>query len=621
MTARETTLDKEVGSRSGGSAVAQPRAGGPPSEAKARGPAPGGPPGAFKPPKGPSLLGLLKPYRGWIALLVAFTVASNALNLVTPQLIARGIDGAGNPDFSIGGLALQFLAIAIGAFVFTYLQSIVQTFAAEKAASDLRVRLIGKIAEQDFAYVQTQTPAKLLTNLSSDVDAVKNFIAQAISSIISSAFLIVGASVLLLLIDWKLALVVLLVIPVIGVTFGYVLGRVRKLFLQAQGAIDWLNKVISESILGSSLIRLVNSQAREYDKFVAANAEARDIGMKILRLFAALIPIIIFSTNLATLAIVALGGHFVITGSMSLGDFAAFSSYLAILIFPIIIIGFMSNVVAQASASYARISVVLNAQEPKPSGTRDAELRGDITVEHLTIRYGERAALDDVSFEIRAGTRTAIIGPTAAGKTQLLYAMTGLIEPQAGIVRYDGVPIGEYDKKALHRQVGLVFQDSVTFNLTLRENIAFSNTVDDASLRKAIETAELDDFVDGLPQGLDTVVSERGTSLSGGQKQRIMLARALALNPRILLLDDFTARVDLRTEKTILDNVRRNYLGITLVSVTQKVAPVEDYDKIIVLMEGHVLAAGTHAELVATSPEYAQIRLSQQSTEDYGVQA
>jgi ATP-binding cassette subfamily B protein len=237
------------------------------------------------------------------------------------------------------------------------------------------------------------------------------------------------------------------------------------------------------------------------------------------------------------------------------------------------------------------------------------------------VRYGQRAALDEVSFVARALTRTAIIGPTAAGKTQLLYAMTGLIEPQGGQVSYDGLPLDSYDKQALHRQVALVFQDSVTFNLSLRENIAFSNTVDDHSLSKAIETAELGDFVATLPQRLDTVISERGTSLSGGQKQRIMLARALALNPRVLLLDDFTARVDQRTERKILGNVRRNYPGITLVSVTQKIAPVEDYDQIILLMEGKILARGTHSELMHASPEYVQIYKSQQSTEDYELQA
>jgi len=568
-----------------------------------------------------SILALLRPYWLWIALLVALTIAANSFNLVVPQIISSAIDGIGKPESSLIGLVAEFSAVAAGIFVLTYLQSIVQTFTSERVARDLRARLVAKIAQQDFAYVQTVSPARLLTNLTSDVDAIKSFVSQAIASIVSSAFLIVGASILLLLLNWQLALVVLAVVPVIGVTFYYVLGRVRKLFRKSQEAIDWLNKVINESILGSSLIRLLNSQSFEYDKFLAANEEARNIGMQILRLFSALIPIITFSTNLATLAIVAFGGHLVISGAMTLGDFTAFNSYLSILIFPILIIGFMSSVVAQASASYDRIVGVLNAAEPRQSGTRVASLTGALAVEHLTVKYGQRTILDDVSFSAPAGTRTAVIGPNAAGKTQLLYALAGLIEPDSGVVSYDGVPLAQFDKHSLHRQVGLVFQDSVTFNLSLRENIAFSDAVSDESLAKAVAAAELDDFIATLPRGLDTIISERGTSLSGGQKQRVMLARALALEPKVLLLDDFTARVDLRTERQILANVREGYPGITLISVTQKIAPVEDYDQIVLLMEGKVLAIGTHKDLLGTSPEYVQIFSSQQSTEDYELQA
>jgi ABC-type multidrug transport system fused ATPase/permease subunit len=574
--------------------------------------------GARRPGK---LLSLLVPYWPRIGLLIALTIASNALNLVGPQLIAHAIDGFAHPDFSFSTLIIEFSALAVGIFCLTYVQSIMQTLASERVARDLRQRLIARIAQQDFAYIQTVTSARLLTNLTSDVDAIKNFVAQAIASIVSSLFLIIGASVLLLLIDWQLALAVLAVVPIIGVTFFLVLTRVRKLFRRGQAAIDWLNKVINESILGAALIRLVNSQAAEQQKFLAANGEAFGIGMSILRLFAGLIPTIIFVSNLATLVILALGGHFVISGTMTLGDFAAFNSYLAILIFPIIIIGFMSNVVAQAQASYDRIEQVFTAPKPRPWGAFADELGGAVAVEHLSVRYGQRIALDDVSFAAKPGTRTAIIGPTAAGKTQLLYAMTGLIEPQGGLVSYDGRPLEEHDKQALHRQVALVFQDSVLFNLSLRENIAFSNTVDDASLIKALRTAELGEFLSTLPEGLDTLVSERGTSLSGGQKQRIMLARALALNPKVLLLDDFTARVDQRTERQILENLRRNYPGVTLVSVTQKIAPVEDYDQIVLLMEGKVLAAGTHQSLMHASPEYVQIYRSQQSTEDYELQA
>lgn len=570
---------------------------------------------------GTDLLGLLKPYRAPIFLLVALTVAANGLNLILPKIIAGGIDAYTGGRFVLQGFVLEFFLAALGIFVFTYLQSIVQTYAAERVARDLRVKLAAKISGQDYATVQELTPAKLLTNLTSDIDAVKNFVAQAIATMISSAFLIIGASVLLLTIDWKLALIVLLIVPIIGGTFFFIFGRIRKLFKKSQEAIDWLNRVINESILGSALIRLLNSQQSEYQKFIAANTEAKDIGMSILRLFASLIPIISFATNGATLVILTLGGHFVIIGDMSLGNFTAFYNYLTILIFPIIVLGFISNVIAQASASYSRVNEVLQKKDKTTAGKAEAEAGGSISLEDVSVRYGEKYALKDVSFDVPAGSKTAIIGPTAAGKTQLLYLLTGLVTPNEGVVRYAGRPLSEYEPVSLHRRIAFVFQDSIIFNLTLRENIAFSDTVRDADLEKAIATAELAGFVETLPDKLDTVVSERGTSLSGGQKQRIMLARALALNPSILLLDDFTARVDPETERRILKNVEQNYPGLTLISVTQKVTPIEHYDQIVLLMEGELLAKGTHTALLDTSPDYVQIYESQRSTSSYELQA
>ncbi|MEQ1908779.1 MAG: ABC transporter ATP-binding protein [Vicinamibacterales bacterium] len=560
---------------------------------------------------------LLRPYRSTIATIIALTVLANALNLVVPRLIARAIDGYGANRLVVGTLVVEFLAVALGIFVLTYLQNIAQTLASERVARDLRTQIVAKLATQDVAYIQRTTTATLLTNLTSDVDAVKLFVSQAVGSIVSSVVLIIGAAILLLSINWKLGLTVLAVLPIIAVAFRFVMGRVRKLFMQAQQAVDWLNKVINESIHGAALIRLVNSQHSEYDKFLAANTQARDIGLRILNLFASLIPIIIFCTNLATLLILTLGGSFVIGGSMSLGNFTAFNSYLAILIFPVILIGFMSNVMAQAGASYGRISKVLLEPSPKAHGTLKATLRGDIAIDHVQLKFGEKVALKDVSLSVAAGTKTAVIGPTAAGKTQLLYLLTGLLAPTSGRVEYDGHDIDEYESESLHQQVGFVFQDATMFNLTLRENIGFSKTVKDADLETAIVTAELKDFIASLPHGLDTIVSERGTSLSGGQKQRIMLARALALNPRVLLLDDFTARVDTATERKILENVQANYPGLTLLSVTQKIAPVEHYDQIVLLMEGEVLASGTHAHLMDTCPEYVQIYDSQRSTQHY----
>jgi ATP-binding cassette subfamily B protein len=585
---------------------------------QAAGAAPAGPGG--QPPRrpaGPKLTALLKPYRGLVSAIVLFTLAANALNLVVPKLISRAIDGYARQTLSVNTLIVEFLAVTIGIFLFTCLQNVAQVYASERLARDLRTRLADKLSTQNLAYIQKVTTATLLTNLTSDVDNVKVFVSQVVGSIVSSIFLIIGASILLLTINWKLGLAVIAILPVIGVTFQMVLGRVRKLFAQVQQAIDRLNKVINESILGAALIRLLDSHRHEQEKFLAANTQARDLSLGILRLFASLIPIIMFCTNLATLMILTLGGRFVITGSMSIGDFAAFNTYLGILIFPVIIIGFMSNLMAQASASYMRIGMVLAAPAPRDPGTVVADLRGDVALKNVTVKFGDKIALKDVSIAVKAGAKAAIIGPTAAGKTQLLYLLTGLLSPTAGRVEYDGVSIDDYEKTTLHEQVGLVFQDTTLFNLTLRENIAFSKTVSDADLAKAIATAELKDFIDRLPDGLDTIVSERGTTLSGGQKQRIMLARALALNPRVLLLDDFTARVDATTERKILENVHRHYPALTLISVTQKIAPVEDYDQIVLLMEGEVLAAGTHQHLLDTSPEYVQIYDSQRSTRHY----
>jgi ATP-binding cassette subfamily B protein len=225
--------------------------------------------------------------------------------------------------------------------------------------------------------------------------------------------------------------------------------------------------------------------------------------------------------------------------------------------------------------------------------------------------------LKNVNFTIEAGSQTAIIGPTAAGKTQLLYLMTCLLKSHSGDILFDGVNLNDYRKENFQHQIGFVFQDSVIFNLSLRENIAFNKNATDELLNKAIETAELSDFIQSLPQGLDTLVSERGNSLSGGQKQRIMLARALALNPKILLLDDFTARVDTQTEQKILANVKANYPDITLISVTQKIEPIQNYSQILLLEEGEILASGTHNELMEKSTEYVQIFNSQRSTNVY----
>ncbi|WP_316800841.1 ABC transporter ATP-binding protein [Pedobacter frigidisoli] len=571
--------------------------------------------------KKPGVFSLLAAYKGLIFLLILFALLSNGINLLLPKIIAHGIDSYTNKTFSVDNILYQFVAAIILVFIFTYLQSVVQTYASEKVAKDLRSKLSDQISKQSHAYITKANPAKLLTNLTSDADSIKLFVSQAIVSLASSLFLIVGASILLLLTNWKLALCVIAIVPVIGGAFYFVLKKVRVLFIKSREVIDWLNKVISESILGSALIRVINSQQLEYNKFLDANGKARDLGLSILRLFASLIPIIVFVANLSGLTILVLGGHFVITDKMTLGEFAAFNSYLSLIIFPILVIGFMSNVIAQATASFQRIEGVLNAPPVIHPGRLDDALTGDITIKDASLSLAQKPILKNISLQTKSGSKTAIIGPTAAGKTQLLYILTGLTSPDSGVILFDGKEINMYNQESFHKQVGFVFQDSIIFNMSIRENIAFSDTVTDESLAKAIQTAELKDFVDALPGKLNTIISERGNSLSGGQKQRIMLARALAINPKILILDDFTARVDTNTEKRILENIQKNYPDLTLLSVTQKIASVEHYENVILLMQGEVIASGTHQQLLNSSPEYVQIYNSQQSTSNYELQS
>jgi ATP-binding cassette subfamily B protein len=563
------------------------------------------------------LFSVLGPYKGIVILLIIIALASSSINLIIPKIIARAIDAFSVNSYNSSKVIIEFIVAAAGIFIFTFLQGVLQTLTAERVARDLRNKLSEKISRQSYSFILASNSAKLLTNMTSDMDSVKMFVAQAFVTIISSLFIIAGASVLLLMINWKLALAVLLIVPIIATSFFIVFRKVRVKFKKSREIIDALNKVINESILGSALIRVLNSQQYESGKFLEKNIESRDLGLSIVRLFSILIPIIMFVSNLAVVTILALGGHYVVAGSLTLGNFAAFNSYITMLIFPVMMIGFMSNIIASATASYGRIKQILDQPPLEDTGNVKSAITGNLKLRNVSLSYGEKPVLKNINFSVQAGSKTAIIGPTAAGKSQLLYIIKNLISPNSGSIELDGVNIEDYYKEDFNRQTGIVFQESVIFNMSLRDNIAFTDSASSEAMEKAIRTAELTDFIESLPEKLDTIVSERGTSLSGGQKQRIMLARALTLNPKILLLDDFTSRVDRKTEERIFCNILNNYPDLTVISVTQKIAPVKHYDQIILLMEGEIVATGRHSVLLESSPEYVQIYNSQRSTRHY----
>ncbi|MFN8575247.1 MAG: ABC transporter ATP-binding protein [Candidatus Sericytochromatia bacterium] len=572
---------------------------------------------ALKTNKKYKLTDLLKPYISLLFFLILLSFISNSITLSLPKIISNTIDNFSTQDGLMKNTLNTFISLSILIFIISYLQGILQAYISEKVAKDLRNDLINKISYQSYLFVQDITPSKLLTRLTLDIDNIKLFISQAIPSLVSSVVLIIGSSILLLMTNWKLAIPVLLIIPTIIFIFFRTMKKVRILFKRTSEIIDKINKTINENIVGSTLVRVLNSQDYEYKKFLELSSESKSNGVKIVSNFALLIPSIIFISNIATLVIFLIGGNFVIQDKMTLGDFSAFNGYLAILFFPILLIGFMSNTITQASMSHSRIAEALEKTKENEKGSVNKDLQGNISVQNLSLKIQDKNVLKDINFEIKALSKTAIIGPTGAGKTQLLYLLTGLINPTEGIIKYDNENLKDYDKDCLYNQIGLVFQDNIMFNTTIRDNICFNKDIKEEDLIKAIKTAELYDFIESLPQKLDTLISERGTSLSGGQKQRLMLARVLVLNPLVLFLDDFTARVDYITEKKILENLKTNYPNITLISITQNIEPIKNYDQIILLMEGELIDKGKHEDLIKRSIEYIQIYDSQRSTNEY----
>lgn len=564
----------------------------------------------------PKITGFFRNYLRYLIPLIIAAALANGIGLIIPALISKHIDiYQVTGSYSFSTILLELLGITVSVAIFTLLQSALATYTAEKMAYDLRDQLAKKIAQQSFHYVSTTTVPKLLTIITSDVDGIKGLIAQGIVAIFSALLILIGSSIALLSIDFKLALITLTIIPLIAISFSFIFGRIGKLFRAAQENLEKINKVVNESIIAASLVRVLNAEHQENAKFDVVNTKSHDIGFSIVKGFASLFPIINLLANTSTLLILWFGGLKTISGDLTLGDFTAFFAYSSMLLAPVFIIAFISTTMSRAFISWQRINSVLLAPVDEANGTVTTPIVGKISFDNVSLSYNEKEVLKHISFTIKPGSKTAIVGPISAGKTQILYLIARLIQPNQGSISIDDRPLNDYERDTLMKAVGLVFQDSVVLNATVRENIQLHESVNEEALKKAIDTAQLNDLIASLPEGLETQISERGSNLSGGQKQRLMLARALALNPKVLLLDDFTARVDRATEKEIITAVQKNYPDLTLVSITQKIDPIKTYDQIIVLMEGELIATGTHEELVANSLEYQQICESQKTSE------
>ena len=549
-----------------------------------------------------------------ISLLIA-TVARLVIPRMTQTIIDDGI-GAGSMQIIIrAGLAMVGLAILSS--VFTFLQGALSARSAQGVAYDMRNQLYAKIQSLSFSYHDRAQTGQLLTRATSDVEMVHNFIGTGFIMFINAILMMVGSIALLFATNWQLALIVLVVVPLTFAVFGFFASRARPLFTSIQERLADLNTVLQENLVGVRVVKAFAREPFEAQRYGRANQNLFDLNLAVGRMFSIAMPLIFLIANLATLAVYWIGGYQAIAGTISVGQMVAFANYMMMAFFPMLMLGMLMAMVSQAGASAERIFEILDAQSEVVETTTAMDLpaiQGRVSFEHVSFRYFSKGelVLDDVSFVAEPGQTIALLGATGSGKSTVVALIPRFYDPTEGRITVDQFDVRDVTFESLRQQIGIVLQETTLFSGTVRENIAFGRP--DAPLEDVIaaaQVAEAHDFITDFPSGYDTAVGERGVTLSGGQKQRIAIARALLLDPRILILDDATSSVDYETEYRIQQALERLMEGRTSFVIAQRVATVLNADQILVLDQGQVVARGTHEVLLHDSPIYAEIYNSQ----------
>jgi ATP-binding cassette subfamily B protein len=540
--------------------------------------------------------------------------------LIVPRLIQLVIDEGITPGVlsTIGwGAAMMLGAAVIGAAA-TVARAVYAAKFSQGLAYDLRNSLFGKIQSLSFPNLDHLQTGQLITRVSSDVDMVRMFAGMGLVMIIRAVTMLLGSLAFLVSTQPTLSLIMLILIPAIAGVFFSLARVARPLFRRVQERLAELNTAVQESLAGVSVVKAFVREEFEVQKFESANAAYMRQAVKVNRLMVIAFPSVLLIANLGVLAVMLFGGAQVIQGILSVGELVAFSNYLMTAMFPVVMLGMIIAMMPAAEASAERIQEVLdtrakvrNRQAPKDPG----DLRGDIRFEGVSFSYNggsEVDALRDVHLHIKPGESVALLGATGSGKTTLVRLIPRLYDVSRGSVRVDGEDVRELDKRALRSRIAIVLQQTTLFSGTIAENIAFGRP--DAGLEEivaAAKAAQAHAFITTMPEAYQSPVESRGANLSGGQKQRIAIARALLVDPAILILDDSTSSVDMETEYQIqaaLDEVMRNR---TTLIIAQRLSSVLKANKIIILDQGRIVATGTHQGLLGSSRLYRQIYCSQ----------
>jgi ATP-binding cassette subfamily B multidrug efflux pump len=579
------------------------------------------------------LLGYLRPYRREVVVALAALMGGSALALAQPYLMKVAIDRyIARHDLSgLNLIALLFLAVLVGAFVFEYLQTYILQYVGQRIMYDMRMQIYGHLQRVDVQYYDRNPVGRLMTRVTTDVDVLNDLFAAGVVSVFGDVFTLVGIMLVLLAMNWQLALVAFSVLPLIVFITQWFRSHVRESYRTVRLFIAKINAFLQENVGGMATVQLFGREAENFKRFDAIDRAHRDANVRSIFYYAVFYPAVEVTSALATALIIWYGGGEVIASVLTLGSLVAFIQYSQRFFRPISDISEKFNLLQSAMASSERIFALLDTPVTITSGQLTADhgrrpgtgkagsgsrpraespkpKAGHILFDHVSFAYsGEDYVLKDVSFEVTPGQRVGVVGATGAGKSTIVNLLMRFYDVSRGRILVDGVDIREMDLGQLRALFSLVLQDVQLFSGTIASNIRLGATISDADVRRAADAVHAGAFIDRLPQGLASPVGERGASLSVGQKQLLSFARALAFDPQVLILDEATSSIDTDTELLIRDALEVLMSGRTTIAVAHRLSTIQDMDRILVFHKGELREAGDHQELLARRGIYYRL--------------
>ncbi len=562
------------------------------------------------------LLGYLRPYKPQVALALAAIITASVLQLAQPYLMKLAIDryiATGNLA-GLDRIAIWFLAILVGSFVLEYIQTVTLQMTGQRIMYDMRMQIYRHLQRLDVQFYDRNPVGRLMTRVTSDVDVLNEMFTAGVVSIFGDVFTLAGIMIVLTMMDWRLALITFSVLPLIVLVTQWFRRNVRESYRTVRAWVARINAFLQEHITGMATAQLFRREARSYEQFDTINRTHRDANIASIFYYAVFYPAIEIIGALAMALIIWYGGLWSLEGTLTLGSLVAFLQYSQRFFRPISDMSEKFNVLQGAMASSERIFKLIDTpvmidspaeRRVAPAGATPA----GIVFDDVSFAYnGTDFVLKNVSFAVRPGERVGVVGATGAGKSTLINLLLRFYDVTSGRILVDGVDVRDMELPALRRMFSLVLQDVHLFSGTISENIRLGEaSITDEEVRRAAAAVHASAFVERLPQGFESPVAERGATLSVGQKQLLSFGRALAFDPRVLVLDEATSSVDTETELLIRDALHVLMAGRTTIAIAHRLSTIQDMDKILVLHKGQLRESGTHQELLAQRGIYFKL--------------